>query len=400
MTSIDSARACFAPTYRQPDLIIERGQGVWLQDHEGRKYLDAIAGIAVNSLGHNDPELVTAVAEQAGRVTHTSNLYWTAPAMELSERLVRHTFAQVVFFANSGAEANEAMIKAARRAHYDAGRCRYEFITATNSFHGRTMATVTLTGQPKYHAGFEPMLPGVGYVPYGDLEAMERAVGEHTAAILIEPIQGEGGVVEPPAGYLAGLRELADRTGCYLLFDEVQTGAGRTGHFLAAEHEGVAPDGASLAKGLGGGLPIGAFLAGPALAECLVPGTHASTFGGNPVACAAANVVVKRLMEEGLLEHVRAMGGELDCALAPCMEPGGLAVRLRGRGLLRGLELTGAALPNLPAVARRHGLMIGMVAGGQVVRLAPPLVITADEVRELAMRLIASIEEARREASA
>ena len=395
MSSIDAARSHFAPTYRQPDFIIERGDGVTLYDDQGRTYLDAIAGIAVNSLGHNDSELVQAVADQASRITHTSNLYWTAPSMELSKRLVEHTFAERVFFANSGAEANEAMIKAARRAHYDAGRERFEFITATNSFHGRTMATVTLTGQPKYHQGFEPMLPGVSYVPYGDIEAMAAAVSDRTAAIMVEPIQGEGGVVEPPKGYLRDLRALADRTGCYLLFDEVQTGVGRTGQFLACDEEGVAPDGASLAKGLGGGLPVGAFLAGSALASCLVPGTHASTFGGNPVACAAANVVVRRLTDGGLIDHVRSMGLEMDCALDPLIGEGRPAQRLRGRGLLRGLELSGDPLPHLPDVARRDGLLIGMVAAGQVIRLAPPLVITAEEIRELAERLTATLEEAR-----
>ena len=243
MTSIDSARVlCANLSAAGPDHRARTGSGC--KTTKGANTSTQSLGLPSTRWDTTTRSWSPPSLSRQGRVTHTSNLYWTAPAMELSERLVRHTFAQVVFFANSGAEANEAMIKAARRAHYDAGRCRYEFITATNSFHGRTMATVTLTGQPKYHAGFEPMLPGVGYVPYGDLEAMERAVGEHTAAILVEPIQGEGGVVEPPAGYLAGLRELADRTGCYLLFDEVQTGAGRTGHFLAAEHEGVAPDGA------------------------------------------------------------------------------------------------------------------------------------------------------------
>ena len=394
MNSIDSARSCFAPTYRQPDFIIDRGDGVRLYDHQGREYLDAIAGIAVSSLGHNDRELVQAVADQAGRIAHTSNLYWTAPSMELSQLLVEHTFAERVFFANSGAEANEAMIKAARRAHFDAGRDRYEFITATNSFHGRTMATVTLTGQPKYHKGFEPMLPGVSYVPYGDLEAMTEALTDRTAAIMVEPIQGEGGVVEPPIGYLTGLRELANRNGCYLLFDEVQTGVGRTGDFLACDYEKVAPDGASLAKGLGGGLPVGAFLAGPALANCLVPGTHASTFGGNPVACAAANVVVRRMTDGGLIDHVRVMGSEMDNALSPLIGEGLPARRLRGRGLLRGLELSDEPLPDLPASARRHGLLIGMVAAGQVVRIAPPLVINAEEIHELARRLSMALEDA------
>jgi predicted acetylornithine/succinylornithine family transaminase len=400
MSSIDKARADFAPTYRQPEFVIERGEGVMLFDDRGNRYLDAIAGIAVNSLGHNDEELVRAVATQAARITHTSNLYWTAPSMELSGRLVAATFAERVFFANSGAEANEAMLKAARRAHYDAGSKRFEFITATNSFHGRTMATVTLTGQPKYHKGFEPMLPGVSYVPYGDLEAMAAAITDHTAAIMVEPIQGEGGVVVPPLGYLKGLRDLADRSGCFLLFDEVQTGVGRTGDFLGCDHEGVAPDGASLAKGLGGGLPVGAFLAGSKLASCLVPGTHASTFGGNPVACAAANVVLRRLTEGGLIEHVRAMGAKMDEAFAPLIGAGKPAVCLRGRGLLRGLELAGDPLPDLPAVARQHGLMIGMVAGGQVVRLAPPLIIDAEQIERLASLLGLALEEALHAASA
>jgi acetylornithine/N-succinyldiaminopimelate aminotransferase len=395
----DKARDCFIPTYRQPEFIIERGQGVYLFDDRGRRYIDAIAGIAVNSLGHNDEEMVRAVSAQASRVTHTSNLYWTAPAMELSERLVAATFAERVFFANSGAEANEAMLKAARRAHFDRGSKRFEFITAINSFHGRTMATVTLTGQPKYHQGFEPMLPGVSYVPYGDLEAMAAAMTPQTAAILVEPIQGEGGVVMPPEGYLAGLRQIADEHGCFLLFDEIQTGVGRTGKFLACDHDGVIPDGATLAKGLGNGMPIGAFLAGPALSACLVPGTHASTFGGNPVCCAAANVVLRRLMDKGLLEQVVETGKYFDQAMQPLIGAGRPANALRGRGLLRGLELK-KDTPDLPVIARKHGLMIGMVAGGAVVRLAPPLTISKDEIDSLVTALSAALKEAGDAASA
>jgi acetylornithine/N-succinyldiaminopimelate aminotransferase len=387
--TIDKARNAFVPNYRQPEFVLERGEGVYVFDADGQRYLDAIAGIAVNALGHGHPDVVAAVSEQVARLAHTSNLYWTAPAMELSVRLTEATFARRVFFCNSGAEANEALFKAARRYHFDRGSDRTEVIATTNSFHGRTMATVTLTGQPKYHEGFGPMVPGIDHVPYGDLAAMAARVNDKTAAILVEPIQGEGGVVVPPNGYLAGLRDLADTHGCLLLFDEVQTGVGRTGTFLACDHDGVVPDGVSLAKGLGAGLPIGAFLAGDALAQVLVPGTHASTFGGNPVACAAANVVVEALTE-GLLDTVRGAAEHLERGLQPLIDRG-LARALRGRGLLRGLELADADA-DLPQRARDEGLLIGMVAGSTVVRLAPPLTIEAAEIDDLVARLTRALE--------
>ncbi len=387
----EAARQHFTPNYRQPDLVMVRGEGVWVFDEQGRRYLDAIAGIAVSALGHCDKGLQQAVHDQVDRLWHMSNLFYTRPSMDLAALLTRHTFAQRVFFCNSGAEANEALMKAARRAQHDLGTGRFEIIAAERSFHGRTFATVTATGQPKYHVGFEPMLPGIDHVPYGDLDAMRDRLTHQTAAILVEPIQGEGGVITPPDGYLKGLRELADQSGAFLLFDEVQTGVGRTGTLLAAEFEGVVPDGCSLAKGLGGGLPIGAFLAGPALADCLVPGTHASTFGGNPVCARAAIEVIERLVRDGLLEQIRSTSAYLESKLSDLIEAHPVAAGLRGRGFLRGLELTSAD-PELPARARAHGLLIGMVDANQVVRIAPPLTITEVEIDDLCDRLRLSLE--------
>lgn len=389
--AMDAARRNFTPNYRQPDLVMERGEGVWVYDQDGVRYLDAIAGIAVSSLGHCDEGLRQAVHEQIDSLWHMSNLYFTRPSMDLADLLTRETFASRVFFCNSGAEANEALMKAARRAQHDRGTGRFEIIATENSFHGRTFATVTATGQPKYHLGFEPMLPGIDHVPYGDLEAMAARVGPETAAILVEPIQGEGGVVVPPPGYLQGLRRLADERGVFLLFDEVQTGVGRTGRLLASEHDGVIPDGCSLAKGLGGGLPIGAFLAGPALADCLVPGTHASTFGGNPVCARAALEVLRRLTEGGLLEQMVPTMTALASGLRTLIAEHPSAVGLRGRGMLLGLELAEAD-ESLPARAREHGLLVGMVAGSTIIRIAPPLTIAEAEIDELLLKLRASLE--------
>ncbi len=389
----EAARRHFTPNYRQPDLVMERGEGVWVFDQDGRRYLDAIAGIAVSALGHCDEGLRRAVHDQVDSLWHMSNLFYTRPAMALAALLTEHTFAERVFFCNSGAEANEALMKAARRAQHDAGTGRFEIIATERSFHGRTFATVTATGQPKYHEGFGPMLPGIDHVPYGDLEAMAARVGPQTAAILVEPIQGEGGVIAPPSGYLAGLRTLADQHGVFLLFDEVQTGIGRTGTFLAAEFDDVAPDGCSLAKGLGGGLPIGAFLAGPALANCFVPGTHASTFGGNPVCARAAVEVVERLTSGGLLEQIQITAAHLEAGLQRLVETVPAALGLRGRGFLRGLELVSAD-PELPVRAREHGLLVGMVDGNQVVRIAPPLTIVEAEIDHLIERLALSLESA------
>ena len=302
------ARRQFTPNYRQPDLVMERGEGVWVFDAQGQRYLDGIAGIAVSALGHCDEGLRRAVHDQVDRLWHMSNLFYTRPAMDLANLLTTHTFADRVFFCNSGAEANEALMKAARRAQHDLGTGRYEIIAAHQSFHGRTFATVTATGQPKYHVGFGPMLPGIDHVPYGDLDAMKARVGVETAAILVEPIQGEGGVITPPPGYLAGLRELADAAGVFLLFDEVQTGVGRTGTLLAAEFDGVIPDGCSLAKGLGGGFPVGAVMAKAEVGDAMIPGTHGSTFGGNPLAMAVGNAVLDILFEKDFLKKVKQKG--------------------------------------------------------------------------------------------
>ena len=275
--------------YARSPIMFVAGHGAHIKDQAGRDYLDFVSGVAVNTLGHCHPRVVEAVREQVGRLIHVSNLYYNEPQIQLAQRLVNQSFADQVFFCNSGAEANEAAIKLARKwAKEHRGTDTYEIVTMEGSFHGRTMATLSATGQRKIQQGFDPLLPGFRHVPYDDLGHVEKAIGPQTAAILVEPIQGEGGVRVPHHGYLTGLRRLCTEQGILLILDEVQTGMGRTGRLFAYEHEGVSPDIMTLAKGLGSGLPIGAMLAVRSVAESLTPGSHASTFGGNPLVCAAA----------------------------------------------------------------------------------------------------------------
>ena len=296
-------------TYQRQPLSIVRGRGSKVYDLEGREYIDFVAGIAVNVLGHGHPDLVLAIQKQAQHLLHTSNLYYTEPQVRLAQTLVEHSFAQKVFFCNSGAEANEAAIKLARKYSYDKyGADRYEIITMASSFHGRTMATLTATGQDKVQKGFAPLMPGFSYVPFNDLSAVERAITSKTAAIMLEPIQAEGGVHVAERGYLQGLRELCRERDILLIFDEVQTGIGRTGTLFCYEQFGMQPDIMTLAKGLGGGVPIGACLATDSVARAFGPGTHASTFGGNPLACASALAVLRVLLDGKILDQGRRMG--------------------------------------------------------------------------------------------
>jgi len=363
---------------RQPVAFV-RGRGCELWDADGKRYLDFFAGIAVNNLGHCHPAVVEAVRTQAATLLHTSNLYYTRPVSELAALLCRHSFAERVWLCNSGAEANEAAMKLARRWGAERGGGRYEILATTGSFHGRTFATLTATGQEKYHTGFRPLLPGIRLVPYDDLAAMGRAVGDETVAILVEPIQGEGGVVVPRPDYLPGLRALADRRNLLLVFDEVQCGLGRTGRLFAHEHVRVTPDIMTLAKALGGGLPIGAMGTTERIAAVFTPGSHASTFGGNPVTCAAAAAALEALADPALLEHVRAVGDHFRARLEALGPRVGIR-QVRGMGLMLGAELE---RPGAPVVERclEQGLLINCTAD-RVLRFLPPLVITRAEVDE------------------
>ena len=375
--------------YRQQPVVMARGAGMELFDVSGRRYLDMTAGIAVCCLGHSHPALAEAIAEQARTLQHVSNLYYIEQQILAARDIAERCFADRVFFCNSGAEANEGALKLARRyQHTVAGAPERNLIVSTlGSFHGRSMATVAITGQEKYRADLGPLIEPVTMVPYGDLAAAEKVLEQRTAcAFILEPIQAEGGIIVPPAGYLAGLRELCSRTGTLLIFDEVQTGVGRTGKWFGHQHDGVTPDVMTMAKALGGGVPIGAVAATDEAARGLgfreggaVP--HASTFGGNPLACAAARTVIRVIEEDGLLANTREVGaylGEKLDALAAAHAP--LTTGTRGRGFLRGLALSRAAGPVYSA-CRERGLLVS-VAGGTVVRFAPALIAGREHIDE------------------
>jgi acetylornithine/N-succinyldiaminopimelate aminotransferase len=370
--------------YRPAPVFFTHGHGVTLFDKEGRRYLDFMAGVAVTALGHAHPRLVRTIAEQAARVMHVSNYFFNEENVLLADELCRRAGYDRAFFCNSGAEANEAVFKLARRHFSSTGQpSRYRFIAFDQSFHGRTVATVTLTGQKSYSDGFGPKLEGITHVPYGDLEAVRKAMGPDVAGIFVEPVQGEGGVLPAPAGFLKGLRDLCDEHGALLLLDEVQTGIGRTGAFLASQREGVEGDVVSLAKGLGGGFPIGAMLLKEKLAAALPPGTHGSTFGGNPLASATARTVLAVLDEENLVAETARKGALLGKFLERLAEKhASLCEGERGVGLLRGLVLKkGVDARAALAKVRDKGVLL-TIAGGQVLRFTPPLVVTEDELEE------------------
>ena len=377
-------------TYKRTDLAPVRGHGSWLLDERGERYLDFVAGIATNSLGHGHPALVAAIKGQAEKLVHCSNLYEVPLQAEVADMLTSSTGFDRVFFCNSGAEAVEAAIKLARKhAQESGGPEKHEILTFTKSFHGRTYGGLTATAQTAYHQGFGPMLPGFAYAPFGDLEAAREMVGSKTAAILVEPIQGEGGVNPAPEGFLAGLRELCDEHEALLIFDEVQTGAGRTGHLYAYQGIGVVPDVLTSAKGLGGGFPVGAMLAKEEHAV-FVPGDHGSTFGGNPLAMAAVKVVLGVVNDPAFLEEVRFKGTILKNALTVLAGrvPG---AQVRGEGLLLGLDLGDAELAK--GVYERcveQGVLFNL-AGGTTVRLAPPLTVTRTEIRHALDALRAAV---------
>ena len=377
----DAARYLMQTYTRQP-LSIVRGRGTKVYDLEGREYLDFVGGIAVNILGHGHPDLVHAIQHQAAQLIHTSNLYYTEPQVMLGQMLVEHSFADKVFFCNGGAEANEAAIKLARRYSHDKyGAERFEIITMKNSFHGRTMATLTATGQDKVQKGYEPLLPGFSYVAFNNVEELERAVTDKTAAIMLEPVQGEGGVYPADRRYLKRVRDLCTQKDVLLIFDEVQTGMGRTGTLFAYEQLGVHPDIMTLAKALGGGVPIGACLATDSVAKAFSPGSHASTFGGNPLACAAGLAVCRALLEGHVLDHARRMGEYFSKGLAGCQARHRVVREVRGIGLLQGLELAMDAKAVVSECLAR-GILIN-ATGEHVLRFVPPLIITQLEIDRL-----------------
>jgi acetylornithine/N-succinyldiaminopimelate aminotransferase len=375
------------PTYARAPIAFERGEGAWLEARGGERYLDFGAGIAVNALGHAHPHLVQALTAQAQKLWHTSNLFEIPEGERLGRRLVDATFADVAFFANSGAEANEAAIKMARKYHAADGHPeRFRIITVEGAFHGRTLATIAAGGQQKYIEGFGPKVDGFDQVPFGDHEALRAAIGPETAAILIEPIQGEGGVRPVPPQCLRGLRALCDAHGILLIMDEVQTGVGRTGKLFAHEWSGAAPDIMSAAKGIGGGFPLGVCLATANAARGMTAGSHGTTFGGNPLAMAVGNAVLDVILAEGFLDHVQRMGIILKQRLAALQDRHPTVIAdIRGEGLMLGLKLH--VLNTEFAAAARDAHLLVIPAGDNVVRLLPPLIITEADVAEAVTRL-------------
>ncbi len=368
-------------TYGRYPIVAERGEGCRLWDVDGKSYLDFLAGVAVNNLGHCHPKVVAALREQAGKLLHCSNFYHIPLQIELAEWLCERSFADQAFFCNSGAEANEAAMKLVRKHSREKyGEDRFEVITALDSFHGRTIGTISATGQEKVKTGFTPLVPGFRYVPFGDPEAMRKAITPNICAVMLEPVQGEGGVNVPPAGYLKTVRDICDEFDLLLIYDEVQVGCGRTGTLWAYEQEGVAPDILTLAKALAGGPPIGAMLTTEELAARLGPGSHGSTFGGNPLICSAALAAIRTIADDGVLDNCRAMGNYLTGQLEKLQDKYAFIKEVRGRGLIIGMELDieGGALVH---AAMERGLLINCTVGN-VLRFLPPLIVSRAEVDE------------------
>jgi len=379
---LERYRAAFMPNYGLPPVALVSGQGCLVRDADGKEYLDFIAGIAVSSLGHGHPALIEAVTAQVGAIAHTSNLFVNEPEVQLAERLRRllgeHGAKARVFLSNSGTEANECALKLAIK--YAKAHERTYFVAAENGFHGRTMGALSLTGKHAIREPFGPYAIDVRFVPYGDADALRQAVTPQCAAVFLEPTLGEGGVVPPPDGYLSAARDICDQSGALLVIDEIQSAIGRTGTWFAHQHEGVRPDILTLAKGLGGGLPIGACIGFGPYGELFAKGDHGSTFGGNPVSAAAALAVLRTIEAEGLLDHVTKVGALLKEGLSAIAHP--LLKSVRGRGLWLGLVLTEPLAVQVEAAARDAGFLVNAVQPN-VIRLAPPLIVTAEQVQAL-----------------
>ncbi|BCB95646.1 acetylornithine aminotransferase [Dissulfurispira thermophila] len=381
---LDDSHRYLMNTYSRQPLVLRKGRGIKVWSADGKEYLDFVGGIAVNVLGHCHPKVVVAIQKQAQRLLHVSNLYHIEPQIKLAKLLCTHSFADKVFFCNSGAEANEAAIKLSRKyakEHFD--EKRFEIITALNSFHGRTLATVTATGQEKFQKGFEPLVPGFKYVPFNDINALRSAINKNTCAIMLEPIQGEGGVKVPSDDYFKEVREICNENGLLLILDEVQTGMGRTGKLFAYEHYGITPDIMTLAKGLGGGVPIGAMLATEKVAASFQPGNHASTFGGNPLVSAAAIATLETILEDGfILDNCNRMGAYFIKRLLELKDyyPEKI-VDIRGKGLIIAVELTGDGSPIVKACLEK-GVLINCTSGN-VLRFTPPLIVEKKDIDHL-----------------
>ncbi len=385
MTLQDRWEAVMMNNYGTPPLALASGDGVVVTDTDGKQYLDLLGGIAVNLLGHRHPAVIEAVTAQLNTLGHTSNLYATEPGIALAEALVGHLGAPArAFFCNSGTEANEVAFKITRLTG------KTNIVAAQGAFHGRTMGSLALTGQPTKQAPFEPLPGNVTHVPYGDVDALAAAVDDTTAAVFLEPIMGEGGVVVPPAGYLVAAREITAKHGALLVLDEVQTGVGRTGAFFAHQHDGITPDVVTLAKGLGGGLPIGACLAIGAAGDLLTPGLHGSTFGGNPVCTAAALGVLRALSDGDLIARAGVLGKTISHGIEELSHP--LVDHVRGKGLLQGIVLTAPSAKAVESAAREAGFLVN-AAAADVIRLAPPLIITEDQINQLLTALPAVLDE-------
>lgn len=382
-------------TYGRLPLALVKGEGARVWDADGKEYLDFVSGLAVNSLGHCHPRVTAAIREQAGQLVHCSNLYWIEPQVKLAKLLVENSCLDKVFFANSGAEANEGAIKLARKyakLHY--GEHKYEIITMRQSFHGRTLATMTATAQEKFHKGFAPLPEGFKYVPFNDYEQLEAAVSEKTCAVMLEPLQGEGGVNVPDPGYLAQVRELCNKRGLLLIFDEVQVGLGRTGKLFAYENYGVEPDIMTLAKALAGGAAIGALLAKEQVAGAFQPGDHASTFGGNPLATAAGVAALETLLEEKIPHHAAEVGAYFQAKLQGLRQKYDFITEVRGQGLILGMEL---AVPGAEIVSRcqEAGLLINCT-NNTVLRFLPPLTIGKSDVDQALEILSGALEQVKK----
>jgi len=377
-----------ANTYTRYPVLLVRGKGTRVWDLEGEEYLDFLSGLAVCNLGHCHPRVVKTIQDQAEKLIHVSNFYYIEPQIQLASLLCKHSFADKVFFCNSGAEANEGAFKLARKfAKEKVGKDRYEIITMERSFHGRTLATLAATGQEKFHKGYEPLMPGFKYVPFNDIGAVKNAIDPKTCAVMVEPIQGEGGVNCPSEGYLKALRDICDEKRLLLIFDEVQVGMGRTGKLFAYEHEGVEPDMLTLAKSLAGGVPIGALLIKKGIADSFKPGDHASTFGGNPLATAAGVAALTAILEEGMLENCQKMGDYFLSKLGEIKNRFSFVKEVRGRGLILGIELKIDGGSIVTEMLKKK-ILINCTMGN-VLRFLPPLIVTKEEVD----RVVKALEE-------